>query len=458
MKNLALCLLGIGWLGIVCPGCQAPVDQTPVPVVSSSGELAPGEPASGELVVEWNRDLLATAEAEDGFLTLKGLRTAAMMHGAVHDALNAIYGRYRPLVGVAKTPDADPLAAAAQAAFEVAVSQYPDQRERWQSQLVSRQATISDERAKEEGVALGKAAAAAILEQRRDDGWDGEAEYQWHPMAPGVYAEFSEHSGTPEGFIFGAGWAQAKPFVLDSPEHFRSPPPPEIDSEAYTRAFDEVKEVGSRESATRTVDQTHLALWWKDFVENSHNRLARRLVIEEGLDLVDAARLFALLNLSIYDAYLDVFNNKFHYNHWRPYTAIRWAENDGNPDTEADPQWDTTHGHTYAFPSYPSAHGTACAAAMTVLAEVFGDERPVSLTTEAVDQAGPFSGKIEMDPATRSFPSFAAAAEECSLSRVYLGIHFRYDSEEGTRLGRAVGSYVMDHALQPKGAGPGGVG
>jgi membrane-associated phospholipid phosphatase len=268
-------------------------------------------------------------------------------------------------------------------------------------------------------------------------------------MGPGVYAEFAEHSGTPEGFVFGSGWATAKPFMLESPSQFRSPAPPEIASDEYTRAFLEVKEVGRYESTSRTPDQSHLAMWWKDFAENSHNRLARQLATEEGMELWDAARMFALLNMGIYDAYVNVFENKFFYNHWRPYTAIRWAASDGNPDTEPDPEWDTLHRHTYPFPSYPSAHGTACAAAMTVLADTLGDDHPFTMTTAEVDEAGPFSEKTPMDPPTRAFDSFSSAAMECSFSRVYLGIHFRYDSVAGTELGTRIGEYAVRGFLAP---------
>ena len=183
-------------------------------------------------------------------------------------------------------------------------------------------------------------------------------------------------------------------------------------------------------------------MWWKDFAENSHNRLARSLVTDEQTDLWESARLFALLNVSIMDAYISVFDNKFFYNHWRPYTAIHWAEHDGNPATAAEPDWNNTHRHTYAFPSYPSAHGTACAAAMTVFADTFGDDRYFRMSTPQVAAAGPMSEKISMKPPTRSFDSFSGAARECALSRVYLGIHFRYDSTEGVRLGRRIGDYV----------------
>lgn len=421
---------------LVSASCTAP----------SSGEQA--RPA-GDLVAAWNRQVLTVAEAEDGFLTLKGVRTAAMMHLAIHDALNAIEPRYAPWLETPPAPGADPTAAATGAAFEVARDQYPDEEARFRTEIDRWLSRVEDGPAETAGVELGRATAAAVLADREGDRWDGQGDYEWQPRAPGVYAEMGDHSGTPEGFVFGAGWAEAEPFTLGTPSRFRAPPPPAIDSEAYTRAFREVQEVGALESETRTADQTHLAMWWKEFVESSHNRLARRLVVEEELDLWEAARTFALLNVSIYDAYVGVFDEKFQYNHWRPYTAIRRAAEDGNPETREDPEWDNLHRHTYAFPSYPSAHGTACAAAMTVFAETFGRDRPVTMTIERVDRAGPMSEKVSMEPATRSFESFAAAAEECSLSRVYLGIHFRYDSEAGTELGREIGSHVVTGYLRP---------
>ena len=395
-----------------------------------------------QLLAAWNARVLAAAEAEDRFLTLKGVRTAAMMHLAIHDALNAIDPRFGAYAYGGDGRGADPVAAASQAAFVIANDQYPALHDAWETLRRRGMKSLSNRQAREASIALGEAAAQAVLEKRAGDRWDGAATYRFQPMAPGVYAEFAEHSGTPQGFVFGAGWALVEPFALKSPGQFRSPPPPAINSPEYTRAFEEVRSVGRFESRTRTADQTHLAFWWKDFAENSHNRLARQLVLEEQPDLWTTARLFALLNVSIMDAYIGVFDNKFFYNHWRPYTAIRWADHDGNPRTRAEPGWNNTHRHTYAFPSYPSAHGTACAAAMTVLADTFGNDRWFRMTTAQVDAAGPLSGKIPMKPATRSFDSFSDAARECAWSRVYLGIHFRYDSIEGNRLGNRIGRYV----------------
>jgi len=424
-------------------------------VAGTATQRGARESASASVLVAWNRALFEAAEQEDRFLTLKGLHTAALFHLAAHDALNAIHRRYRTYLplevegeGGPAAEEVDPVAAVAQAAHSVVTRQYPERREAFDAELARWLESVPAGAARERGVEVGATAAERILAARQGDGWDNRAEYRWHPMAPGVYAEFPEHSGTPEGFVFGAGWATARPFVLDAPGQFRVPPPPAIDSAEYARAFAEVEELGRYRSASRTADQTHLAMWWKEFVESSHNRLARELVTEEDLDLWDAARLFALLEAAIFDGYVDVFENKFHYNHWRPYTAIRWADHDGNPRTDADPDWTNTHRHTYAFPSYPSAHGTACAAAMTVLASVFGDERAFTMTTPEVDAAGPLSEKVRMVPPTRGFPSFSAAARECALSRVYLGIHFRYDSEAGNELGARIGRYVLDHALR----------
>lgn len=399
------------------------------------------------LVVEWNKHIIDIAVAEDGLLTLKGVRAAAMAHIAMHDVLNAIKPAYKHYAYDETIPDANPIAAATQAAYEVLLAQYPDKHLALNELKAQWLNTVEDGITKAAGISRGKMSAKRILKLRENDQWNSEAEYTWHPMGPGVYAEFNEHSGTPEGFVFGAGWARAKPFMLKSQDHFRAPPPPAINSDDYTVAFNEVKALGGSESTKRTADQTHLAMWWKDFVENSHNRLLRELVIAEEMNLWEATRIFALLNMSVCDAYINVFENKFFYNHWRPYTAIRWAANDENPATIADTSWNNLHKHTYAFPSYPSAHGTASAAAMIVLERYFGENYKFTMTTREVDAAGPFSGKIKMSPATRSFDSFSAAGLECAMSRLYLGIHFRYDSEEGFKLGSRVGNFAFDNFL-----------
>lgn len=404
-----------------------------------------------DVIISWNEKIFELAIEEDNLLTLKGVRTAAMMHTAMHDALNRIIPEYTCYANNGKQINADPLAAVNYAAYEIAISQYPDKNVELESELNRWLKEIKNKNGIDAGKYLGKESASSIMDQRSNDHWDTAAEYTWHPMAPGVYAEFRDHSGTPEGFVFGAGWAKAEPFLLPAQDHFRSPPPPAINSDDYSTAFNEVKDVGAFESNRRTKDQAHMAMWWKDFVENSHNRLARKLVKTETLNLWEASRVFALMNMAIYDAYVSVFDNKFYYNHWRPYTAIRWADKDGNPDTELDVDWNNLHHHTYAFPSYPSAHGCASGAAMTILSKTLGtgNEYHFTMVTEEVDKAGPLSEKINMEPSTRSFNSFSDAGMEAAMSRLYLGIHFRYDSEQGYNLGKMIGEYANKNFLTP---------
>jgi membrane-associated phospholipid phosphatase len=407
------------------------------------------EEPNGTLVVAFNRRLLAIANADDHLLSLKGARTLSMMHLAIHDALNAIVPRYATYLELESVPDADPTAAAAQAAHDVAVRQYPNAGSLLALELETWLSPLADGPAKDSGRALGRAAAAAITEARQDDAWAADGQYQLQPPGPGVYADFPAHSGTPPDFVFGSGWGRAKPFLLHGPQQFPLSPPPSLDSSTYAEAFKEVKTLGRFDSAERSADQTHAAWWWKDFVENSLNRLTAELVSDE-MGLWPSARLFALINASIFDGYVHAFASKFFFNHWRPYTAIRRAEHDGNPDTAPDAEWNNTHHHTYPFPSYPSAHATVCAAPLSILANMFGDARPFTMVTAHVTEAGPLSPLLELTPPERSFESFSAAARECALSRVYLGIHFRYDSEAGNALGSSIGEYALQHFLQPR--------
>ncbi|MEM9388057.1 MAG: vanadium-dependent haloperoxidase [Pseudomonadota bacterium] len=392
--------------------------------------------ADGTWVAAWNEQVLEVAEAEDGLLTLKGVRAAAMTHQAMARTLRCA------------DTCADSLSAyaAAVAAHAVALHEYPAARSRWDCLLARARPADARAAALEPVGARARQVAQGVLRSRQDDGWSAPAEYRWRDPAPGVYAAFPEHSRTPADFVFGAGWARARPFALSSPQEFRVPPPPAIDSLAYAEAYEEVRRLGAQDARHRTADQTHLALWWKDFVERSHNRLARELIAQEEMDLREASQLLAWLNASIFDAYVASFDSKFHHNHWRPYTAIRWPD-DGNPATVSDATWTNTHDHTYAFPSYPSAHGTACGAAMTVLAHVFGDDRRVVMRTPFVDGQGPGSSKRQMIPPTREFRGFLAAADQCGRSRVFLGIHFTYDATQGVALGHRVGRAVLERLV-----------
>jgi hypothetical protein len=354
-----------------------------------------------------------------------------MMHIAMHDALNAAVPLYGQYAYRSHEPGAHPIAAAAQAAHDVGISQYPDQQVKLGGELARWLSAIPDTPHKARGIAVGRQSAAAILALRMNDGWDYQGIYTFSNV-PGAYQT------TPPwgGFVLQPGFRYARPFGLRSPDQFRPGPPPRLDSPQYAAAFNEVKDFGRVDSVVRTPDQTLYAVWWMEFAETSVNRLARQLVAQRRTHLWQAARMFALLNMSLYDGYVAVFDSKYEYNHWRPYTAIREAVADDNPATAPDATWEPLR-TTPPFPEYVSAHAAGTKAAMDILARTFGDNVSFTMATTTAPPQMP----------TRSFRSFSAAAAECADSRVRLGWHFRYAADSGLALGRAVAGWLYENHL-----------
>jgi hypothetical protein len=383
------------------------------------------------LIVSWNQTINDIGFAEPAAF-LKAIRAHAMMHIAMHDALNAVIPLYRQYAYRSHEPGAHPIAAAAQAARDVGVSQYPDQQAKLDLELARWLSTIPDTPHKARGVAVGRQSAATILALRVNDGWDYQGTYTFS-NAPGAYQT------TPpwNGFVLQPGFRYARPFGLRSPDQFRPGPPPRLDSPQYAVAFNEVKDFGRVDSVVRTPDQTLYAVWWLEFAETSVNRLARQLATERRTHLWQAARMFALLNMSLYDGYIAVFDTKYEYNHWRPYTAIRQAALDGNPATVADPNWESLR-PAPPFPEYVSGHAAATAASMAILALTLGDDVSFTMATTTAPPEMP----------TRSFRSFSAAAVECADSRVRVGFHFRYATDGGLTLGRAVADWLDKNYLE----------
>jgi hypothetical protein len=385
-----------------------------------------------DAVVAWNRLAHDIAVAEDRFLTFKGQRALAIMHLAMHDALNTIVPLYDTYAYKGDRRLAHPVAAVAQAAHDVLVALYPSQRSALAEELTRWLADVPDGALRDCGIVLGRATAAAILARRHGDGWD----------SPGTY-EFGEGSGryqtTPpwDGFVAQPGFRFAKPFVLDYPHQLRPPPPPPVRTTGYARALQEVQEYGAADSTRRTAEQTAYAIWWMEFAEGSVNRLARQMSSRRQTPLWPAARMFAHIATVLYDGYIATWDAKYEYDHWRPYTAIRAADMDDNPHTLPDPTWESLRPAS-PFPEYSSAHAAACAASFAVLAEAFG--RRVSFTMETTTAPPGMR--------TRSFASFEAAAAECADSRVRLGWHFRYATDAGLALGRRIASYTTTRALR----------
>ena len=384
------------------------------------------------LIVAWNELAHDTAFADDQFSSFKGHRALAMMHLAMHDALNSIRPVYERYAYAGPRAIAHPIAAAAQAAHDVLISQYPNQHARVAAELSTWIGALPDGPLTSRGRRLGQAAAAAILAKRVNDGWDFDGTYEF-VQGPGRYQT------TPpwNGFVAQPGFRLAKPFVSASSRQL-SPPPP-LKSTAYARAFQEVKDYGAAHSTVRTADQTAYAIWWMEFAESSVNRVGRQLATVLRPDLWTAARLFAHVGVALYDTYVAVWNGKYEFNHWRPYTAVRAADRDENPRTTPDASWEPLR-PTPPHPEYPSAHAAGCAASFSILARGFSRDLAFTMETATAPPGMP----------TRAFASFDAAAQECADSRVRLGWHFRYATEAGLDLGRRIAGDVLRHSLQER--------
>jgi len=249
-----------------------------------------------------------------------------------------------------------------------------------------------------------------------------------------------EYQLTPPNFhqpVF-TNWPDVRPFALETGDRFRPPPPPAVTSPRYTTDFGEVKSLGAINSTTRTAEQTEIGRFWGAApVQNVWNQIAQTAGMSHHNTLEGDARLFALLDTSLADGVIALYDSKYAYHRWRPVTAVRAADNDGNPDTAGDPNW-TPLAVTALDPSYAGAHAEISQSAATALREFFGTDRlDFSLATPSLPGV------------VRSFQSFSQAADEASVSRIYAGQHFRYDEDAGQTLGDQVGDFVADHILEP---------
>jgi hypothetical protein len=416
----------------------------------------------GDAVLDWNANAGKAAIAACIAPTdnpLHESRMYAMMHVAIHDALNAIDRRSDPYVfhGRTRRP-ASPDAAVATAARDVLVPLLSELPAPFPQECIDAGVTsveadyaaalgaIPDNAAKTRGMRKGAMAAAAILALRASDGSDTPLVDSAYPQGtdPGEY-RFTP--GTP--FAFAPGWADVTPFVLRDASQFRAPPPYDVTSRRYTRDFRQVKRLGGDGTSTpsdRTNNQTEMALFWVESSPLQWNRIARTVSAGRGLDMWENARLFGLVNLAMADGYIGSFETKYLYNFWRPVTAIQNAGTDGNPNTSADPTW-TPLVTTPPIPDYDSAHAVEGGAAAQVLRRFFGTDDISFKTCSLTLPAG--STCDDPSPVTRSFSSFSEAAEENAFSRVLVGFHFRKACEVGVQHGRTIGNRAVNRFLLP---------
>jgi hypothetical protein len=381
-------------------------------------------------------------------------RLYAIANIAMHDALNGVVPRFARYAddGVIDH-DANAAAAVLTAAHDAIVGAAPGSQSSTDAWYASAIAALGSPEGFAAGVAVGHRAATAILARRATDGVAAGGVAPYHPGGnPGDYA-FTFPFNTPGFDFFGTGgfadasnWGgSVTPFVLTSTSQFRPGPPYGASSNAeavltrhYTRDFNEVKAIGCATCSARTAEQTEIALFWMENSPTGWNRIARSVAQEKRLDASDAARLLAVLAIGEFDAYTASLEAKYHYNFWRPVSAVALAETDGNPLTSSAADWQVLAFPTPPVPDYPSAHSTAGGAAAAII-EALTPGRSQHFTTTSGSLAG----------VSRTFSSVAEAAEENAASRVYIGYHFRHATKVGVRQGRAVGNYVVTNTLLP---------
>lgn len=389
---------------------------------------------SNQVVLDWN---VAAYDAMGGATyqhALFAARMNAMMHLAIHDALNAVSPVYQQYAFKGLDTKANAIAAASAAAHTVLVASLPDKKAEFDEQLAASLSAVPNGESKTLGIALGKRAGQAVLDLRQADQAFGSPVFPLvADMKPGIYQLVP-----PFDFVFAPDWCTMKPFSVQKADQYRCAPFPSISSKRYAKEYDEVKTVGALTSTARTADQTFYGKFWYELSEAGWNRIARTVAAEKDLDLMSTARLFALMDMALMDAYITGWDSKYHYNFWRPYTAIRNAADDGNENTSPDAAWEPLM-PTPPVPDYPSTHSALGNAAATVLAHVFGDKTPFSFTSPTAEPAGD----------SRSFTSFGQAAKENADSRVIIGIHFRSACNEGLELGEKVGKWTVQNHLLP---------
>jgi hypothetical protein len=359
-----------------------------------------------------------------------------MMHAAIYDAVDAIDGGHA-LYRVATpsvSPQASKEAAAATAAHDVISTLYPSFQSQFDAQLQQALSEIPASKNKDDGISIGKIVAVQIVALRVHDADDRTPAPYVPSGEPGNY-QLTPPNFAPAQFT---QWAKIAPWALSSASQFRPGPPPALTSDDYTKVYDEVKSIGFIDSTTRTEEQTVIAKFWNGHIQNYWNEITQTAALSHQLNLVDSARLFALVNLSLADSVIAFYDAKYVYQFWRPVTAIREAADDGNRSTDPDPNWLPLNTKTAPDPSYPGAHSAISFAAAEVLRSFFGDQFDFSVTSEVLPDV------------VLNFHSFSTAAEEAGLSRIYAGQHFRSDHVAGRALGSNIGNLVFKSLLLPR--------
>ncbi len=388
--------------------------------------------ANADAIERWNISMtdFSAGLPPPGLPPFVEARAYAMAHIAMLNALKAV-GRG----GSSATISTDAaVAAAAHDVLVVEIGKFVGPNSPFDAFYTAELTAIPNGPAENRGIAIGQAAAAAMLASRSGDDVLAaiNAPYTFGTK-PGDF-----QATPPTNIVAGAGWSAIRTFVVHSAAQFRAPKPyASLQSLEYATDVNEIQVLGKAAGSARSSDQTGIALYWYENSSFAWNRIAHQLA--GGRSLMQHARLYAALNAALADAYSTSLESKFYYNFWRPLTAIRAADTDGNPLTVKDASWEPAF-ITPPVPDYPSGHSAAGGAAAEVLDALIGPNRPFQHTSTTALAAGPDA------TVTRSFKSAQDAARENAYSRMLVGIHFRRACTVGLQQGREVGHYVLEHA------------
>jgi hypothetical protein len=409
---------------------------TVVAVPASPPVAAAGVP---DQVRAWNKhaynELIVTAGQAPPVSVLH----LAMVHGAVYDAVNAIDGGYEPYLGApAAAPGSSKNAAAATAAYKVLLSILPAREPQLTEYYDASLAAIPDGAGETGGVAVGEAAASAMIAERTGDGRSGTDVYE-EGTDPGEWRPIPNPNGSPVVNAF--RWVGlVDPFLIESAADFATAGPQALDSAEYAAEFDQVKALGATTGSTRTEDQTEQATFWADHAVGMWTRIFRQLSRHQDLSVVENARFFAMLYLTGADAAIACFEDKTK-GFWRPQTAIQEAADDGNAATEADATW-TSLLQNPPYPDHPSGHNCVSGSFVRTLRDFFGTNEMSFRATRTFAQPGPA-------PITRTYTTFSQAIQEIRWARIYGGLHFWSADVQAGRLGRMVANYREENYFQP---------
>ncbi len=394
--------------------------------------------AKADPVLDWNVIAVDTAVA-NGQNPFAQARFAAIVQVAVFEAVNAITGDYRPYLGSIVAPHgASADAAAIQAAYRVLSTYFPASRSTLDAARANSLASIPDGKAKIDGIATGESAANALIALRAND---GSSPPQFKTPGPPVPGEWQATVSCPivNGVASGIGfqWQNVTPFGIRSAKEYLLDPPPALASNKYAKTYNEVMTVGSLDSTERPLDRSDVATYYAATSPTQVlNQAARQVAQEQRRALSENARALALVNMAVSDSLVASFFNKYHYNFWRPETAIRAGDTDGNRKTDPDPTY-LPFIVTPCFPSYPSNHGSAANAGAAVLRRLYGEAgHSMTLSNPAVPNI------------VLQYTSFNQITDDISDARVYGGIHYRTDQVAGARLGKAVGRAIYRNNLR----------